>query len=88
MRLLDFPPAPLLLGFVLGPLMEEHFRRAMLISRGSFHVFVDRPLSLAFLLAIVALAAWSAWGMYRSKKGGSILDLDTDRLLADAETKK
>ena len=88
MRVLDFPSAPLLLGFVLGPLMEEHFRRAMLISRGSFHVFVDRPLSLTFLLAIVALAAWSAWGMYRSKKSGSILDLDTDRLLADAETKK
>jgi len=53
-RLLAFPPAPLLLGFVLGPLLEEHFRRAMLLSRGSFSTFIDRPIS-ATLLAIAAL---------------------------------
>jgi TctA family transporter len=48
-------PAPLLLGFVLGPLMEENLRRALLISRGEFSVFVERPISLALLCATVAL---------------------------------
>ncbi len=44
-------PAPLLLGFVLGPLLEEHLRRAMIISRGDPTVFLTRPLSLALLVA-------------------------------------
>ncbi|WP_017938777.1 tripartite tricarboxylate transporter permease [Zestomonas thermotolerans] len=45
-------PAPLLLGFILGPLMEEHLRRAMLLSRGDPSVFVTRPLSLTLLLTL------------------------------------
>jgi putative tricarboxylic transport membrane protein len=49
----DFEPAPLLLGMVLGPLMEENLRRALLISRGDWSVFLTRPLS-AVLLAIAA----------------------------------
>ncbi len=48
-------PAPLLLGFVLGPLMEENLRRAMLLSRGDATVFFTRPLSLTLLLLAVAL---------------------------------
>ncbi len=47
--------APLLLGFVLGPMMEENLRRALLLSRGDFSVFVTRPISLGLLLAAVAL---------------------------------
>ena len=47
-------PAPLLLGFILGPMMEENLRRAMLLSRGDWSVFVTRPLS-ARLLAAAAL---------------------------------
>ncbi len=47
----DFEPAPLLLGMVLGPLMEENLRRALLISRGDWTVFLTRPLS-AVLMAI------------------------------------
>jgi putative tricarboxylic transport membrane protein len=47
-------PAPLLLGFILGPMMEENLRRAMLLSRGDWSVFVTRPLS-AGLLAAAAL---------------------------------
>ena len=46
--------APLLLGFILGPMMEENLRRAMLLSRGDWSVFVTRPLS-ASLLAVAAL---------------------------------
>jgi putative tricarboxylic transport membrane protein len=49
-------PAPFLLGFVLGPLLEEYLRRAMIISRGDPSVFFTRPLSLALLIgAAVAL---------------------------------
>ncbi|MES2711919.1 MAG: tripartite tricarboxylate transporter permease [Pseudomonadota bacterium] len=52
---LKMEPAPLLIGFVLGPMMEEHLRRAMLLSRGDVMVFVERPIS-ATMLAIGALA--------------------------------
>ena len=52
---LDCEPAPLLLGFVLGPMMEEHLRRAMLLSRGDPGVFVQRPLSLVLLLIALGL---------------------------------
>lgn len=48
-------PAPLLLGFVLGPLLEENFRRALILSRGDLAVFVERPISVGLLLASVAI---------------------------------
>jgi TctA family transporter len=48
-------PAPLLLGFVLGPMMEENFRRALLLSRGDFTTFITRPLSLGLLVAAALL---------------------------------
>ncbi|UCV09967.1 tripartite tricarboxylate transporter permease [Dechloromonas denitrificans] len=51
---LDCEPAPLLLGFVLGPLMEENLRRALLLARGDALVFLSRPLS-AFLLFLALL---------------------------------
>lgn len=54
---LEFEPAPMLLGFVLGPLLEEHLRRAMTISHGDPMVFVSRPISATLLLAAVAVLA-------------------------------
>ena len=48
-------PAPLLLGFILGPMMEEHMRRAMLLSRGDWSVFATRGISAGFLLAALVL---------------------------------
>ena len=55
---LDFEPAPLLLGFVLGPMMEENLRRAMTISHGNPAVFVTRPLSATLLgMALLLLLA-------------------------------
>jgi TctA family transporter len=50
-------PAPLILAFVLGPLMEENLRRALLISRGDPTVFFTRPISLGFLIATAILLA-------------------------------
>jgi putative tricarboxylic transport membrane protein len=52
---LGFHPAPILLGFVLGPRFEENFRRAMLISRGDILVFVERPISAVFVALCVIL---------------------------------
>jgi TctA family transporter len=52
---LECPPAPMLLGFVLGPLMEENLRRALLISRGDATVFFTRPISLGFMIATVLI---------------------------------
>jgi putative tricarboxylic transport membrane protein len=57
----EFEPAPMILGFVLGPLMEENLRRAMLIARGDWSVFITRPISgtligiSVFLLVLAAL---------------------------------
>ncbi len=50
-----FEPAPLLLGFVLGKLMEENLRRALIISRGDMMTFIDRPISAGLLLVAVVL---------------------------------
>ncbi len=50
-------PAPLLLGFILGPMMEEYLRRALLISRGEWSVFVTRPISASLLVAALLLLA-------------------------------
>src|SRR5205807_2940374 len=59
--------APLILGFILGPMLEENFRRAMLISRGSFEPFVTRPIS-AFLVGLVFLFfAWQLISFFRDQ---------------------
>ena len=61
-------PAPLLLGFVLGPMMEENFRRALLLSRGAFTVFVTRPLSLGLLIAAAVLVCIVALPSIKAKR--------------------
>jgi TctA family transporter len=66
LRLYRFEPAPLLIGFVLGPMMEEYFRRTMLLSRGDALVLLERPGSalllasavILFLSALVPPARW------------------------------
>jgi TctA family transporter len=52
---LSCEPAPLLLGFILGPMMEENLRRALLLSRGDWTTFVTRPLSSGLLIAAALL---------------------------------
>ncbi|ESR23005.1 tripartite tricarboxylate transporter permease [Lutibaculum baratangense] len=68
MRILQFPAAPLLLGFVLGPMMEEHFRRAMLLSRGDFMTFFDRPISAVVMSLSLALLAWGLFSAFRVRR--------------------
>lgn len=74
MRLLDLQPAPLLLGFVLGPLLEENLRRALLISRGDFWVLVERPISAGFIALIVAILLWSTVSFVRNRPASGVLE--------------
>jgi TctA family transporter len=66
---LDCEPAPMLLAYILGPMMEEYMRRALLLSRGDPMVFIKRPIS-AMLLALAALAiiAASLPAMYKKRE--------------------
>ena len=64
----DFEPAPALLGFVLGPLMEENLRRAMLIARGDATVFLTRPISAGLIAVSVIMLVLAALPMLRKKR--------------------
>jgi putative tricarboxylic transport membrane protein len=64
----EFEPAPMLLGLVLGPLMEENLRRAMLIARGDPTVFVTRPISAGLLLVALILLVLSALPTLRKRR--------------------
>jgi TctA family transporter len=66
-RKLGCSPVPLMLGFVLGPMLEENLRRAMLISRGDPTVFVTRPISLAFNIATVLILTMMAAPAVRTR---------------------
>lgn len=59
LRVLDFPAPPLLLAFVLGPLLEENFRRSMMLSRGDFSTFIERPISATVLGFTALILLWS-----------------------------
>ncbi|MFN7086767.1 MAG: tripartite tricarboxylate transporter permease [Burkholderiales bacterium] len=61
-------PAPLILAFVLGPLMEENLRRALLISRGDPSVFFTRPISAGFLIATILLLVFMIMPAVRKKR--------------------
>ena len=64
----DFEPAPLVLAFVLGPLMEDNLRRAMLIARGDATVFFTRPISAVLIAIAVVLLAIAILPMMRKRR--------------------
>jgi TctA family transporter len=65
---LECEPAPMILGFILGPLMEENLRRAMLLSRGDPFVFFQKPISLGFMVAAAVLLVLVALPAIRAKR--------------------
>ena len=67
MNVFKFPAAPLLLGFVLGPLVEENMRRALLLSRGDMMTFVERPISASILAVTAALLLWAVWSSIKGE---------------------
>jgi TctA family transporter len=71
---LNFHPAPILLGFVLGPRFEEEFRRALLKSRGDLTVFIDRPVSAFFLGLCVLLIVLQIVARVRRSRAGRLPD--------------
>jgi TctA family transporter len=73
---LDCEPAPLILGFILGPMMEENLRRALLLSRGDASVFFTRPLSLTLLLMAGGLVALVALPAIKSRREAAFQDAD------------
>jgi putative tricarboxylic transport membrane protein len=75
MMLLRFEPAPLVLGFVLGPLMEENLRRALLLSRGDLAVFFQRPISAGLMSATLLLLLWAIWTTLRARRKGPLSEV-------------
>jgi TctA family transporter len=73
---LDCEPAPFILGFLLGPMLEVNFRRAMLLSRGDLDIFITHPISLGFLIAAVALIILMVSPTIRRKKDQAVLEGD------------
>jgi TctA family transporter len=65
---LECEPAPMILGFILGPLMEENLRRAMLLSRGDPTVFFTKPISAGFMIASLILLVIVALPAIRKKR--------------------
>ena len=70
LALARFSPALLLLGFVLGPLIETNLRRAFLISRGDPMVFLERPIAAGFVIATLALLLLPLWQAWRRRAAG------------------
>jgi TctA family transporter len=68
---LECEPAPLLLGYVLGPLLEENLRRALLIARGDPTVFFTRPISLVFMIATVLILVVMIAPAVRNRRQGA-----------------
>jgi putative tricarboxylic transport membrane protein len=68
-RMLGCSPVPMLLGFVLGPMMEENLRRALQVSHGDPSVFVTRPISLAFTLVTVLILIVMVLPAVRKQRG-------------------
>eukprot|EP00163_Fabomonas_tropica_P032789 TRINITY_DN8369_c0_g1_i1.p1 TRINITY_DN8369_c0_g1~~TRINITY_DN8369_c0_g1_i1.p1 ORF type:complete len:502 (+),score=42.79 TRINITY_DN8369_c0_g1_i1:527-2032(+) len=64
---LRYPPAPLLLGFILGPMMEVHFRRALLLGRGEYTTFFDSVPSTIFLILTTLFLVLPLWSAFRNR---------------------
>ena len=73
---LGFEPAPFLLGFVLGPLLEDHLRRALIISRGDPTIFIERPVSAALLLLAAAALVLAILPAIRQKREEVFVEVD------------
>lgn len=73
---LNCEPAPLLLGFILGPMMEENLRRALLLSRGDWTTFMTRPLSAGLLLAALLMVVVVMLPSIKNKREEAFHDVD------------
>jgi len=81
---LELDPAPLMLGFILGPMLEENFRRALLLSRGSFTTFVTRPISGTLIGLIALFVVWQVIAFFLKPKAVDVPHASEDEA-AEAE---
>ena len=75
---LDLEGAPLLLGFILGPMLEENFRRALLLSRGSFTGFLTRPISGTLLGLIAIFIVWQVAAFFIQARTAPVVHLPAE----------
>lgn len=67
LRILKFPPAPLLVGLVLGPEMEAHLRRSLIVSHGDPRIFFERGISATILTIALLVLIWTIYGSFRTR---------------------
>ncbi len=65
LRKLDFEPGPMIMAFILSPMIENSLRQSLLISGGSLSIFVTRKISLTFILIVAAVVIWQAYNAVR-----------------------
>jgi putative tricarboxylic transport membrane protein len=65
---LDFSLPPMLLGFVLGPMLEDNLRRSMVMGRGDPSIFLTRPISLCFIIAAILILILAALPVIRKRR--------------------
>jgi putative tricarboxylic transport membrane protein len=85
MRKTGFEPAPMVLAFVLGGILEQAFRQSLLLSGGDLTIFVTRPISGVLSALVVLVLASSIWGFVRARrgdKGGPTSILEEAKMLA------
>lgn len=68
MKRYDFEAAPLILALILGPLLEDNLRQSLLISKGSFMIFLERPISAGFIIGSIIIIVSSFFGIRRKLK--------------------
>jgi putative tricarboxylic transport membrane protein len=68
MKLVDLEPAPLLIGFILGPMLEEQFRRAMILTGGDYLALLQRPISGTLLALCAVLVLWLIWSAFLRRR--------------------
>jgi len=74
MRLASLPAAPLLLGFVLGPLVETQFRRAMVLARGDFTAVIERPIAGTVLAIAALMLVWTLASALLRRRRDRVMD--------------
>ncbi|WCH21006.1 tripartite tricarboxylate transporter permease [Aeromonas salmonicida] len=68
LRLLDFPMAPMLLGFILGGMLEDNLRRALVINDGSLSFLWERPITLGFTLVTLVMLLLPVWQWWQARR--------------------
>ena len=80
LRKFGFDPAPLVLGLVIAPILEQSLRQSLIMSNGHYTIFFERPIALGLILVSIALLLLSAWQAFSRRK-------DWRERLAETEAK-